>query len=96
MLLLGWGASAQSLTSTCTVDVSPYVTIIQKKDADIAKCYTGYKGLINTINSQKNKNKELVTKIDSLQFYVKYYKHSKHVIGPRIIRRIEQMVAKDE
>ena len=30
--------------------------------------------------------------INSLLWYKEYYKHSKHVIGPRLIARIEEMV----
>ena len=93
LLLLGWGASAQTLTSTCTVDISGLTKELQYKNEQAISH-------IDRLAYQEAEILRLSDKImhlqDSLEFFVKYHKHSKHVIGPRLIGRIEEMIMKDE
>ena len=46
------------------------------------------------VKAKLTKVMEVSMENDSLLWYKNYYIHSKHVIGPRIIGRIEEMVNK--
>ena len=92
MLLLGLGASAQSLTSTCTVDLSYLTKQIEEKDQYIKDLLWALHNNSEITDSLQVKYDQ---KADSLVFFKKYYKHSHHVLGKRLIGRIEEMVAND-
>ena len=93
LLLLGWGASAQTFTSTCTFDITELTKELQYKNEQVIS-------QTDRLAYQEAEILKLSDKImhlqDSLNFFVKYHKHSKHVIGPRLIGRIEEMIMKDE
>ena len=97
MFLLGMGLTyGQSLTVTATLDTAPFVELINAKDMEIKKCKN-----IRNSRSKALKQAEIalqgaMTTIDSLEYYKKYYNHSKNVIGPRVIRKIEDMIKEDE
>ena len=92
MLLLGLGASAQTLTATCTTDLSHFTNQIEEKDQYIKDLLWALHNNSEITDSLQVKYDQ---KADSLVFFKKYYKHSHHVLGKRLIGRIEEMVAND-
>ena len=92
LLLLGWGVSAQTVSATISLDLDKFTELVEQKDKKIEKLELKLK--------ECRKRKSLIdvqvgvleTEVDSLNFYKLYYEHSKHVITPRIIARIEEMV----
>ena len=93
LLLLGWGVSAQSITVTTTTNIPDFIEFIERKDSKIDSLQQVINRLTMSLRDSDDVNMVLVSEIDSLTWYKKYYKHSKHVIGPRIIKRIEEMVS---
>ena len=90
MLLLGWGASAQLVK--VDVNLDSIATIIWKKDMQILELEAeidDYRTIIITKDYTADKLKDTV---NSLLWYKQYYMHSKHVLGPRLIGRIEDMI----
>ena len=92
LLLLGWGAAAQSGTATITIDNSWFTDQIDLKDKEIKALKIELEDYKTIIYTKDFSNDNLKDTINELQWYKKYYMHSKHVIGPRIIARIEEMV----
>ena len=95
MLLLGLGASAQTLTATCTTDLSHFTNQIVVKEAMVNACMKANENNIAESKRLARLVSEKQQEIDSLMWYKKYYKHSHHVLGKRLIGRIEEMVAHD-
>ena len=96
LLLLGWGASAQTLTATCTTDLSHFTKQIEEKDQYIKDLLWALHNNSEITDSLKADYLKQTEKIDSLMWYKKYYKHSHHVLGKRLIGRIEEMVEHDK
>ncbi len=93
-MLVGTMAFSQSVT--VEVDLDTLFTLVEKKDKIIGHAFKQNVKLKDMINEKDIELEEAYGVIDSLNWYKKYYKHSKHVIGPRVIRKIEAMVRKDE
>ena len=90
MLLIGWGASAQLVK--VDVNLDSIATVFANKDKEIKALRTELKDYRLIIKTKDYSNDKLKIMINELEWYKKYYMHSKHVIGPRVIGRIEEMV----
>ena len=74
------------------VNLDSIAAVFDKKDREIKAIRVemeDYRTIIVTKDFTINK---LHDTINELMWYKKYYMHSKHVIGPRLIGRIEEMV----
>ena len=74
------------------VNLDSIATIINKKDMKIEMLQDFLNNSVMMTDDCTDVNSMLVKQVDSLMWYKKYYMHSKHVIGPRVIGRIEEMV----
>ena len=92
MVMLLCSTMAFSQLVKVDVNLDSIATIISNKDKKIDM----YLDILNhnemVLENCTNINSMLVKEIDSLKWYKLYYMHSKHVIGPRIIGRIEEMI----
>ena len=92
LLLLGWGVSAQTVSATISLDLDKFTALIEQKDKKIEsyqKLLNNHEGLFEDCAEV---NSMLVKEIDSLKWFKLYYMHSKHVITPRVIGKIEEMI----
>ena len=74
------------------VNLDSIAGVISKKDMlieDLLSEINDYRTIIVTKDFTIDKANDT---INELMWYKKYYMHSKHVIGPRLIGRIEEMV----
>ena len=78
------------------VDNEKLMDYIEKKETQIEKLSEMNRHVMRLNTKLRKQKSYMLEEIDSLQYYKKYYDHSKHVIGPRVIRKIEAMVKKDE
>ena len=96
-LFVGTLTYGQDLISVdVKIDTDKLIELLDKKDAKILSLnkeiaiYKKYHDqAVKNLNAANNE-------ADSLYYYKLYYDHSKHVIGPRIIKKIELMIKKDE
>ena len=92
MLLLLCSTMAFGQLVKVDVNLDSIASIIDKKDKKLEM----YMYILNhnemVLEDCTNANIMLVKEIDSLKWFKLYYMHSKHVIGPRIIGRIEEMI----
>ena len=94
MFMLGMGLTfAQSVR--VEVELDTLFTLVDKKDMEIKMAHKKVKKYKMMASEKDMELKKAMMKIDSLEYFKKYYMHSKHVIGPRVIRRIEEMVKHD-
>ena len=90
-LFIGSVAYGQDLISV-EVNTDKLVEFIEKKDKEIRLLKKHVSSIKATLYASKEVNGLLISKIDSLSYYKLYYDHSKHVIGPRVIKKIELMI----
>ena len=96
-LFVGTLTYGQDLISVdVKVDANKLVELLDKKDKEVKMYYKMNKDLHTNYNKVKSELEVANTIIDSLYYYKFYYDHSKHVIGPRVIKKIELMIKKDE
>ena len=92
MVMLLCSTMAFSQLVKVDVNLDSIASIIDKKDKKLEM----YIDILNhnemVLEDCTNANIMLVKEIDSLKWFKLYYMHSKHVIGPRIIGRIEEMI----
>ena len=89
--------STMAFSQLVKVDVSldSIAGVIERKDAEIKALKLEVADYITIIETKDYSNDELKEMINELVWYKKYYMHSKHVIGPRVIGRIEEMVTNE-
>ena len=85
-------AFSQSVTGTVTVDLKNYNELLISKDKKIESFRTMVINKNKEITDLEFVIEKLEKNIDSLEWYKNYYKHSHHVLGKRLIGRIEEMV----
>ena len=96
-LFVGTLTYGQDLISVdVKVDTDKLIELLDKKDKEIDLMMKNLKILSEAYEEKEIELEEAYGVINSLHHYKLYYDHSKHVIGPRIIKKIELMIKKDE
>ena len=92
MLMLLCSTMAFSQLVKVDVNLDSIASIISKKDKEIKKLMKLNANINSTLTDCEDVNTLLLQEVDVLKWYKMYYMHSKHVITPRVIGRIEEMV----
>ena len=92
LLLLGWGASAQIVKVETIVKTDSLAAYIMGKDKQIELIMADNMELEAVLRHKDMLIDQANDTINSLLWYKAYYMHSKHVITPRVIGRIEEMI----
>ena len=74
------------------MDLDKLIELLDKKDKEMKMYRNMSKDLHAELNRMRAKIKSVNALNDSLYYYKFYFDHSKHVIGPRVIKKIEAMI----
>ena len=92
MLLCSTMAFSQIVKVETVVKTDSLATYIMNKDKELAFLRGEVKELEAVLRYKDSLIEKNHDQINSLLWYKAYHKHSKHVIGPRLIGRIEEMI----